>query len=120
MRKILFILISLCVFVSCASQKNEEKVGKEIKSHINGLDDYREFTIQGEKDKKLVLNLKTEEPANIRINQIVSPSGEADGPFGINLIYNLSETGEWKIIVAESLMNGCSYKGDFTLTMQVK
>lgn len=58
--------------------------------------------------------------ANIRINQIFTPSGKADGPFGKELKQTLREQGTYKLILAENMMQGEEWKGKFNLTVRVE
>ena len=58
--------------------------------------------------------------ANIRFNQIFSPSGKADGPFGREIRYGIKEQGTYKLIIAENMMQGDEWKGKFHLTVSVK
>ena len=64
--------------------------------------------------------LPEDSAANIRINQIFTPSGKADGPFGRELKRSLHEQGTYKIILAENMMQGEEWKGDFKLTIRVE
>jgi len=41
---------------------------------------------------------------NIRINQLISPNNEKDGPFGREINYDLTEKGLYQIRIGESLM----------------
>lgn len=58
--------------------------------------------------------------ANIRINNIISPSKNIDGPFGRNIDYGLSENGVYEIVIGESLMKGYPFQGNYTLNVQLK
>lgn len=58
--------------------------------------------------------------ANIRINQIFSPDGKADGPFGKELKRTINQKGTYKLIIGEDLMQGDEWKGTFILTVAVK
>lgn len=58
--------------------------------------------------------------ANIRINQMISPNNESDGPFGKELNYNLTEKGLYQIRIGESLMQGEPFEGKYTLKLQLK
>lgn len=51
--------------------------------------------------------------ANIRIGQLVSPDGSADGPFGKVLEYRFKDTGQYYITVSENLMVGDHYNGAY-------
>lgn len=64
--------------------------------------------------------LPEDSTANIRINQIFTPSGKADGPFGRELKRALREQGTYKIILAENMMQGEEWKGNFKLTIRVE
>ena len=58
--------------------------------------------------------------ANIRFNQIFTPDGKADGPFGKELKRTIHQQGTYKLIIAEDMMQGDEYKGNFELTVMVK
>lgn len=51
--------------------------------------------------------------ANIRIGQLFSPNGSADGPFGKVLEYRFKDTGQYYITVSENLMVGDHYNGAY-------
>lgn len=71
--------------------------------------------------KQLTASLKTEDSlANIRINQIFTPDGKADGPFGRELKLVIKQQGTYKLIIAENLMQGDEWKGKFDLTVKVQ
>ena len=53
--------------------------------------------------------------ANIRIAQIGYPDSTFDGPFGRGIIFKVRDTGEYKIRVAENMMAGDKWFGDFNL-----
>jgi len=57
--------------------------------------------------------------ANIRFNQIFIPDGASDGPFGLTIHYELNETGDYKFIIAESLM-GEPWTGNYTVHLKIK
>ncbi|WP_156307922.1 hypothetical protein [Sphingobacterium endophyticum] len=52
---------------------------------------------------------------NIRFNQIIMPDKSSDGPFGKDLNYLLDQSGEYKLIIGESLMQGDPFEGDYIL-----
>ncbi len=92
-----------------------------IRGTIDGVGDSLVYTIAADSNQIVSVRLAPdEEPANIRIRQFISPSGEADGPFGLKLDRRLDTTGVWKLIIDESLMNGEDYKGAFTMTVIVQ
>lgn len=57
---------------------------------------------------------------NIRINQLISPNNEKDGPFGREINYDLTEKGLYQIRIGESLMQGDPFEGKYTLKLQLK
>ena len=61
----------------------------------------------------------SDEKANIRISQIGYPDSTFDGPFGRGVIFNLKDTGEYKIIIAENMMAGDKWFGDFNLKVWI-
>lgn len=70
--------------------------------------------------KQLTATLIPEDStANIRFNQIFTPDGKADGPFGRELKRELHQQGTYKLIIGENLMRGEEWKGKFSLTVSV-
>jgi hypothetical protein len=61
----------------------------------------------------------SDEKANIRIAQIGYPDSTFDGPFGRAIIFNIKDTGEYKIIVSENMMAGDKWFGDFNLKVWI-
>ena len=57
--------------------------------------------------------------ANIRIAQIGYPDSTFDGPFGRGIIFNVKDTGEYQIRVAENMMAGDKWFGDFNLKVWI-
>ena len=55
--------------------------------------------------------------ANIRFNQIVSPKGQSDGPFGQDIEYTLTQKGTYKILIGQSLMAENAYVGPFLVSL---
>lgn len=86
--------------------------------------------VQGEKDTlsfevpracAVHITLATETASsNIRINQLVKPDGQTDGPFGKTLTDSLTETGTYQLVIAESLMAENPYTGPYTLRIELK
>jgi hypothetical protein len=91
-----------------------------LKGHIDNLSDQQTLSFLAEKGQKLNAILEPDPQGNIRINQIVSPSGESDGPFGQILEYDLNETGVWKLVIGGSLMQGDEYEGDFLVRIKLQ
>ena len=61
----------------------------------------------------------SDEKANIRISQIGYPDSTFDGPFGRGVIFNIKDTGEYKIILSENMMAGDKWFGDFNLKVWI-
>lgn len=53
--------------------------------------------------------------ANIRISQLVSPNGAADGPFGREFTHHFTDTGQFYITINENKMVGNHYSGRYEL-----
>ena len=56
---------------------------------------------------------------NVRIAQIFMPDNTADGPFGMEMSYDLKQAGKYRLVISENQMAGDPYNGPFTLTIQV-
>lgn len=59
----------------------------------------------------------TSDTANIRISQLFSPDGKADGPFGRELKYRFKNSGLFYITVNENLMVGNHYSGPYQVSI---
>lgn len=114
MKKILLVLSVLALF-ACSN-----KGPQTYRGHIKGLNDQQTIIFTGKSGQHVIATLIAPDTANLRINQLISPSGVADGPFGRELQYDLNETGNWKFVVGGSLMQGDDYAGDFTLSWELK
>ena len=79
------------------------------------------FYVDVQSGKKLKATLQLISPKlNARINQLFTPSGKADGPFGSQLDYPIIERGMYKIIVGRNLMAEGLPAGDFSLRVSVE
>ena len=73
------------------------------------------------KPGKLTATITVPRPAaNIRFNQIILPDGKADGPFGRQLEYSLSQRGRYQLKIGRSLMANDGYMGDFVVRLRVE
>lgn len=79
-------------------------------------------TLEVERPVMLNLRLTTpDDPAgNIRISQIVMPDGTADGPFGTELNYRLSQTGSYRLILSANQMAGDPWGGRVWLQAEAR
>jgi len=91
-----------------------------LNGKINGFGDKVTYVFECSKKQMLLTRVSaTDEKANIRIEQIISPSGKADGPFDTKIRYDLTETGDWKIVLGENQMAGNPWKGEFKLLISI-
>ncbi len=81
------------------------KIAKESDTIILNSADYT----------KLEAVIISKKAGNIRINQILLPENQSDGPFGKDIAYPLEKNKEYKLIIGESLMQGDAFEGDYTL-----
>lgn len=92
-----------------------------LNGKITGLGDNKTYVMEVSAGQKLNASVKPSEgDGNIRISQIISPSGKADGPFGPSASYDLNESGDWKIVLSEDQMAGDPWEGEYTLTIDIK
>ena len=79
------------------------------------------YSFRNDNSKEVFIELiPANDTANLRINQIISPTNKSDGPFGRDLVYNLSEKGVYQIKIGENLMQGDPFRGKYTLKLQLK
>lgn len=64
---------------------------------------------------KMINIVTASDTGNIRINLVISPSGDVDGPFAKTLSKRFGETGTYTIIISESKMKGSNYEGPYDL-----
>jgi hypothetical protein len=87
---------------------------------ISGFGDQRIFVFDAKEGTTLSATVMPRNgDGNVRIAQIISPSGNADGPFGTDFKYKMSETGLWKIVISENQMAGEPWQGEFILTLKL-
>jgi len=93
-----------------------------LNGNIKGLSDNVTYVFEVSKGQTLIASLRPSPmiDANLRFNQLFSPSGKIDGPFGNELKESLTESGDWKLVVGESNMEGTPYIGEFLLTISIK
>lgn len=56
--------------------------------------------------------------ANIRISRLVLPDGNMEGPFGRELLYNVSQKGNYGIVISRNNMASGSPVGDLSITIE--
>ncbi len=97
-----------------------------LNGKINGFGDKITYVLDAKKGQglyaRVIATYANENPnSNVRIAQIISPSGKSDGPIGIKTIkdYDLTESGDWKIVISENQMSGNPWKGEYTLQIAI-
>jgi hypothetical protein len=92
-----------------------------LNGKISGFGEQIAYVFDVAKGQKLTASVAPiPASGNIRIAQIISPSGNADGPFGNSMTYNLNEAGNWKLILSENQMAGDPWEGQYNLTIGIK
>ncbi|MBE2256076.1 MAG: hypothetical protein IAE65_07745 [Ignavibacteria bacterium] len=92
-----------------------------LNGKISGFGEQITYVFEASKGQKLNTSvMPIPKNGNIRISQIISPSGNADGPFGNNTSYDLNESGDWKIVLSENQMAGDPWQGEYKLTVMIK
>ncbi len=92
-----------------------------LNGNIKGFGQNIPYVFEVSKGQKLTASVKPKTGGgNIRIGQIIDPSGKADGPFGEQMTYLLNESGDWKIILSENMMSGDPWTGEYLLTIEIK
>jgi len=91
-----------------------------LNGNITGFGEKISYVLEASKGQKLFVKVVVTDPkGNLAINQIISPSGKADGPFGVKTSYPLTESGDWKVVLGENQMAGDPWKGKYELTLAV-
>lgn len=92
-----------------------------LNGKIKGFGEQIAYVFEVSKGQKLTASVApVPASGNIRIAQIISPSGNADGPFGNKMTYDLNEAGNWKLILSENQMAGDPWEGTYNLTIGIK
>ncbi|HEX7870093.1 MAG TPA: hypothetical protein VF455_08260 [Chryseobacterium sp.] len=84
-----------------------------------------------DKNQKLILKIRNYEKTdlkasvlpknnnmNIRFNQIKTPDGKYDGPFGREISYKIPKSGEVWLIIGKNLMADGEIEGDFSVRVE--
>ena len=92
-----------------------------LNGNIKGFGQNIPYVFEVSKGQKLNASVKPKTgEGNIRIGQIIDPSGKADGPFGDQMTYKLNQSGDWKLIINENMMSGEPWAGEYLLTIEIK
>jgi hypothetical protein len=74
-------------------------------------------------DRHVALNARIiprNKELNVRFSQIVLPDGNSDGPFGLQIKYELRQMGLYKLIIGPNLMADGKRSGDFIIRLETK
>ena len=58
--------------------------------------------------------------ANLRLSQIILPTGTMDGPFGQKTGYNLAQFGGYQLIFSENMMAGEPWSGEAIVSLTLR
>lgn len=98
-----------------------DSISTTVSGKMKGINHRITVYIPIEQGRQLTASLATDDSvANIRFNQIFTPDGKADGPFGKDLKHAIQQRGMYKLIIAENLMQADEWKGKFKLTVKVE
>jgi hypothetical protein len=120
-----------------ASEEKAPTINKQLGDtiHLTVKDEKGMYTAEGAIDSlhpRIYVKFETDEigrlkasikpitgKGNIRFNQIIFPDNTADGPFGMDLEQELTQTGKHLLIIGHSLMADSPYIGNFTIKLQI-
>jgi hypothetical protein len=85
---------------------------------IKNPDDQLILKLENVNQPKIKAYLKTEQPMNLRFNQIRLPDNTFDGPFGQTIEYETRQKGEYWLILAKSNMASGTPVGKFFLKIE--
>ncbi|WP_153799327.1 hypothetical protein [Foetidibacter luteolus] len=89
-------------------------------AYMPGMGRHVVFAIDVQKGESLYVQLLAQDTANIRVNQVYNPAGEADGPFQKELLFPIKSHGTYKLVVAENQMAAQEWKGDFKIKIALR
>lgn len=92
---------------------------------IKGMSDRITYVVNVKKGTVMITRVMAAYPekepnANIRIAQIISPSGKIEGPFGVKAKYGFDESGDYQIVLTENEMTGGPWKGEYKLLVSIQ
>lgn len=95
------------VFIDFTNGKVKEKIRKDSNQTI-----ILEFN-PGDSTKLSAFLSSKDSLANVRFSQIIMPDSTADGPFGREIEYDLTQKGTYKLLIHENMMAGDPWAGVF-------
>lgn len=78
------------------------------------------FNSEGTKSLMVTVETPKDPKGNVRISQIILPDGMADGPFGRELTYNLTQSGSHQIVLSANMMAGDPWAGEVRVNIDLK
>lgn len=140
--KVIHRIIPLCALsiLSCqqgdhttnrdASDSTESPAREQLREEAAASIVFERTRVQGQKDTlsfevphacTAKMAIQTEgQSSNIRINQLIMPDGQRDGPFGQTVTDSLTQTGTYQLVIAESMMAENPYSGPYTVKIELK
>lgn len=95
-----------------------DNFGSLLRHKISGEADTLTFTLSNPAFVNIDITTAAD-TSNIRINQVITPLGDIDGPFGKTVEQEFQEAGTYQLIIAESLMQGSSFTGKYRINVLV-
>lgn len=88
--------------------------------HKNGEHTKVFFINSDAKKMKVKVSFPDNMMGNLRRSQIIMPDGQADGPFGTDTEYNLTQFGWYQLIFNENMMSWDPRSGDAQITITLQ
>jgi hypothetical protein len=99
----------------------KDSVSVTVKGHLDKKGEPVICLLPVVQGKQLTARVTAEKKnATIRFSHIDFPDGEADGPFGNSIKYDLKQKGTYKLYIAPNRMAGDPISTDFILNVRVE
>lgn len=99
----------------------KDSVSVTVKGHLDKRGEPVICLLPVVQGKKLTALITAEKKnATIRFSHIDFPDGQADGPFGKSVTYDLKQKGTYKLYIAHNMMAGDPVSTDFVLNVKVE
>jgi len=90
-----------------------------LQKEITGINQSIRLTITDMEPGQLKIRINPKNPeANIRISRVILPDGTTDGPFGRELQYNITQRGNFVVIIRKSNMASGSPVGELSIQIE--
>lgn len=94
------------------------KMPIRLKLEIKNQDEQLILRLENLSQPKMKAYLKTDQPMNLRFNQIRLPDNTFDGPFGQSIEYETRQKGEYWLILSKSNMASGTATGKFFIKIE--